>query len=94
MPQPVDISNVQLNSIISALNKIANSSHGWDWHTGIPTAIGALLGFGAAQLQDFLRTRREKREEERTRREEELSQIAATFAILVFNLESTIHTVM
>jgi len=53
-----------------------------------------LLGFGAAQVQDFLKTRREKRKEERARREKELSQIAATFATLVFNLESTIHTVM
>ncbi|GBQ25746.1 hypothetical protein HLH34_15045 [Gluconacetobacter azotocaptans] len=94
MPTSLEISSSQLDAIISSLNQIAKHSNGWDWHTGIPTAIGALLGFGAAQLQDCLRTRRDKRKEDRKRREDELAQIGATFVALTFNLESAIHTVM
>lgn len=94
MSAPVEMSDVQLDAILSSLQHIAQHPNGWDWHTGIPTAIGAFLGFGAAQLQDFLRTRREKRKEDRKRREDELAQIGATLTALMFNLESAVHTVM
>lgn len=94
MPEPVTVTSAQLDAILSTIARVATHPNGWDWHNGIPTAIGAFLGFGAVQLQERLRTGREKRKEVRKRREDELAQLGATIAALLFNLESVIHTVM
>lgn len=91
--QPL-IDDAQLQNLLSALGKLGSHTSHWDYTTAIPTFLGALLGFGAAMLADWLKTRRERKTRIRERREKELAQLSGTNTMLAFNVETLVHTAM
>lgn len=96
MTDLISMDEAQLQKLLSAIQNLKENTSFFQHFlvAAAPVFFGAILGLAFGFATDWVRTRREKRNVSRERREKELAQISIMMTAIGFNIETLLHTVM